>query len=35
MTQRMPASARGWVMTVVVVLAFVIRPSADEAGSGR
>ena len=35
MTQRMPASARGWVMTVAVVLAFVIRPSADEAGSGR
>ena len=35
MTRRMPASTRGWVMTVAAVLAFVIRPPADEAGSGR
>ena len=35
MTQRMPASTRGWVVTVAAVVAFVFRPPADEAGSGR
>ena len=35
MTQRLPASTRGWIVTVAAVLAFVIRPSADKAGSGR